>query len=68
MREIAEEMAAEWIVAEVMNEAPAVNVHLRFFELLFTACGKGLGKGLINDRPDRVDPKRFDVALWVSIE
>jgi len=52
-------MAAEWIVAQVLNDAPSVCVRMGLFELLVVGCGKPLDQ----DRQDRVKPKRIDDSL-----
>src|SRR5712691_9256041 len=59
MQQIAEEVAAKWIVAQVLNNAPAVSVTVGFPELLLAGFGKALNQYWL----DRVGPKRIDDGL-----
>ena len=55
VRQIAVKMAAERIVAKILNDAAAVRVGVRFVELIFGSVGKTLRQ----NRQDCVDPKRI---------
>ena len=56
VRQIAEKMTAERIVAKILNDAAAICIGVRFLELVF-ACVR---KALRQDGQYRVDPKRID--------
>ena len=56
MHQVAEFSAAEWVVAEILDDRAAVSIGVRLFDLVFRESGNRLSRrGRISIGPEQVD-------------